>query len=121
MINDFKSGDFSTYDGKYKNKLKRFYDWFARNIDKHNKYVWAMTFEYGYDVEFCNTFYNCIYKKIDWENRDVILTFEPKIYNYMDTRLRHLEDMIKERGSIPIMEGRIQCLKDCMNKFDTMS
>lgn len=35
MVNDFKSGEFSTYDGRYKNKLKRFYDWFTKNIDKY--------------------------------------------------------------------------------------
>lgn len=79
-----------------------------------------MTFEYGYDVEFCKIYYELDNIKIDLIDK-LVLTFEPKIYNYMDTRLRYLEDMIKKRGSIPIMEGRIQCLKDCINKFDTMS
>lgn len=118
MINDFKTGDFSISDGTHKDKLKRFYDYIERNLDKYINAVYELTYDFGYNSEFGKIYYD-LGKDKSFCDRG--LTFKSSIYNNMHVELKRLESMVKERGSIPTIEGRMQCLKDCINKYEIMS
>lgn len=112
-----RSGDFEAKSQYSSDKLTRFYNFIERNEKPNNYMEWA-TFNFGYNEMYSRIRYNigetCLDKNRCW-------SFKSNIYSKMKLELYRLEDMVNTKGHIPVMDGKIQCLKDCIDKYENMS